>query len=55
MRNLYSGLLPGASFLAAERRAIHLRLSFHTLGIVDIMQHVEINRVNGIILSLRLF
>ena len=55
MRNLYSGLLPGASFLAGERWAIHLRLSFDTLGIVDIMQHVDINRVNGIILSLRLF
>jgi hypothetical protein len=32
MRNLYRGLLSGASFLAAERRAINAAVSFDTLS-----------------------
>ncbi len=55
MGKLYSGLLSGASFLAAERATIHVVLSLVMAGIVDIMQHLDTNRVIGMIIKLRLF
>ena len=55
MEKLYSGLLSGASFLAAERPRIHVVLGLIMAGIVDIMQHLDINRVIGMIIKLRLF
>ena len=55
MKKLYRGLLSGASFLAAERATIHVVLSLDMAGIVDIMQHLDINRVIGMIIKLRLF
>jgi len=47
--NLYSGLLSGASFLAAEQRLINRPKPFRRHVVVDIMQQYGKNRVLGMI------